>query len=58
MTHAGPCSTINYHEGFTAIHRTVSSIFPTFAPYRVYVPSFGSEWGFLLAGEHVGEARG
>ncbi|MEK7777912.1 MAG: polyamine aminopropyltransferase [Chloroflexota bacterium] len=53
VAHAGPCSPINYHEGFTAIHSTVRSIFPTVAPYRAYVPSFGSEWGFLLAGENV-----
>lgn len=53
VVQAGPCGPINYHEGFTAVHRTLSSVFPAVAPYRAYVPSFGSEWGFLLAGEHI-----
>lgn len=53
VVQAGPAGPLNYHEGFTAIHRTISAVFPIVAPYRVYVPSFGSCWGFILAGERL-----
>ncbi|MEE8442519.1 MAG: spermidine synthase, partial [Dehalococcoidia bacterium] len=51
VVQAGPAGPLNYHEVFTAIHHTISQVFPTVAPYRAYVPSFGSCWGFILAGE-------
>ncbi|MEE8442971.1 MAG: polyamine aminopropyltransferase [Dehalococcoidia bacterium] len=50
VVQAGPAGPLNYHEVFTAIHHTISQVFPAVAPYRVYVPSFGSCWGFILAG--------
>jgi len=53
VVQAGPCGPLNYHEVFTAIHHTLSAAFPVVAPYRVYMPSFGSAWGFILAGERL-----
>ena len=53
VVQAGPCGPLNYHEVFTAIHNTLSTVFPTLAPYRVSVPSFGSLWGFIIAGEQT-----
>ncbi len=53
VVQAGPCSLINFREVFTAVHHTVTSAFPAVAAYRTYVPSFGSEWGFVLAGERL-----
>ena len=51
VVQAGPAGPLNYHEVFTAVHHTISSVFPAVAPYRAYIPSFGSSWGFILAGE-------
>ena len=53
VVQAGPAGPLNYHEVFTAIHHTISAVFPIAAPYRVYMPSFGSAWGFVLAGERL-----
>ena len=49
VVQAGPCGPLNFQETFTAIHCTLASVFPALLPYRIYVPSFGSEWGFILA---------
>ena len=48
---AGPCGPLNFRETFTAIHRTLASVFPAVFPYRIFVPSFGSAWGFVLASQ-------
>ena len=53
VVQAGPCGPLNYQEVFTAVHHTIGTVFPTVAPYRVYIPSFGSAWGFILAGEQM-----
>ena len=59
VTQSGPCGPINVHEVFTAIHKTMSEELSNVSPYRVYVPSFGTMWGFIAAGlpdaPHVGE---
>ena len=46
---AGPGGPLNFRETLTAVHHTMSSVFPTVFPYRAYIPSFGSAWGFILA---------
>ena len=48
---AGPAGPLNYHEEFTAVHNTIQSVFPIVTPYRAQIPSFGSYWGFILAGD-------
>lgn len=40
---------LGVHEGHLSIVRTLGSVFPYVAPYRVHVPSFGESWGFALA---------
>ncbi|MDO8689121.1 MAG: fused MFS/spermidine synthase [Dehalococcoidia bacterium] len=40
---------LGVHEGHLSIVRTLRSVFPHVAPYRVHVPSFGESWGFVLA---------
>jgi spermidine synthase len=59
VTQSGPCGPINVTEVFTAIHKTMSETLSNVSPYRVYVPSFGTMWGFIAAGSpnapHVGE---
>jgi spermidine synthase len=56
VVQAGPCGPLNYQEVFTAIHHTIGSVFDGVASYRVHVPSFGSLWGFVLAGERLDAA--
>lgn len=49
VVQAGPCGPLNYQEVFTPIHHTLSTVFPALASYRAHIPSFGSQWGFLVA---------
>ena len=49
VVQAGPCGPLNYQETFTAVHNTMVNVFPAVFPYRCYVPSFGSPWGFIIA---------
>ena len=48
VVQAGFAGPTTYGEEFTAIHATVSTVFPTVAGYRVYIPSFGGMWGFVI----------
>ena len=48
VVQSGPAGPTNYAEVFTAIYHTAASIFPQTFPYRLYVPSFGSMWGFVV----------
>ena len=50
VAQAGPAGPTNHGEVFTAIHHTVGSQFPQAFPYRLYVPSFGTLWGFVIGG--------
>ena len=50
IVQSGPCGPLNHQEVFTAIHHTLGAVFPNLAPYRVHVPSFGTLWGFIIAG--------
>jgi spermidine synthase len=49
VTQSGPASTLNYHEVFTAINRTLREVFPVVASYSVPMQSFGEPWGFTIA---------
>ena len=49
VTQAGPAGLLNYTECFTAVARTLSTVFPSVHPYTVYVPAFTTPWGFVLA---------
>ena len=44
---AGPLTDLT--RGFTALHRTLSEVFPTVVGYTAIVPSFGGPWSFLIA---------
>ncbi|QOJ78486.1 polyamine aminopropyltransferase [Infirmifilum lucidum] len=37
-----------YLRAFSVINNTVSTVFPVARPYKVFVPAFYSEWGFVL----------
>ena len=49
ITQAGPAGLLSYTECFTAIAHTLLLLFPKTWPYAVYVPSFLSPWGFVMA---------
>ena len=38
---------------FTAVDKTLRSVFPVVAPYNVSIPSFGLPWGFTVAATRV-----
>ncbi len=42
-------TTRSYLENFTAVCRTLKSVFPIVSPYQVAIPSFGLPWGFAVA---------
>ena len=50
VTQSGPCGPTNVTEVFSAINKTIGSILGETSPYRVYIPSFGTMWGFIAAG--------
>jgi spermidine synthase len=56
VVQAGPAGLLNYHEVFTSVHYTLSTVFPTLGPYRVSIPSFGSLWSFITAGDQLNPA--
>jgi spermidine synthase len=37
---------------FTAVNKTLSTVFPVVAPYDIPIPSFGLPWGFTLASKN------
>ncbi len=49
VTQAGPSGPLNFSECFTAIARTLGTVFPRAHPYSVFVPAFVTTWGFVLA---------
>lgn len=48
VTEAGSGDIINYHEVFTPVFRTMSTVFPQVAGYTVTVPAFGGLWAFVV----------
>ena len=50
VTQSGPCGPTNATEVFSAINNTMGTVLGATSPYRVYIPSFGTMWGFIAAG--------
>jgi spermidine synthase len=50
VVQSGPAGPTNYGETFTAISNTVASVFPQTFSYQLFVPSFGTNWGFVMGG--------
>lgn len=49
VTQSGPAGYLSHHLVFSAIHKTLGSIFPRVWGYRSFIPSFVDEWGFNVA---------
>ncbi len=39
----------SYGDFNRSIYKTLKQVFPSVKPYYTYIPSFGSNWGFILA---------
>lgn len=48
VAQSGPAGPTNVSETFTAIRETISSVFASAEPYRIFMPSFGTPWGFVI----------
>ena len=44
-------------QNFTAIANTLKTVFPIVCPYRVHIPSFADEWGFISASKSLDPAK-
>lgn len=53
VVQAGPCGPLDHKEVFTAIYKTIASVFPSQEGYRTVIPSFGLTWGLILAGDSI-----
>jgi len=49
VTQSGPAGVLSHRQVFTAIHKTLSCVFPSTYAYTSHVPSFMDAWGFNLA---------
>ena len=48
VAQSGPTGPSFYEQCFSAVAKTVSSVFPVVALSETFVPSFGSTWGFVI----------
>ena len=50
VAQSGAASPTNYMDVFTSISKTMRQVFAHTSEYRVFVPSFGTMWGFIACG--------
>lgn len=48
VTQSGPAGVTCHGEVFTAINKTLESVFPAVVPYAQHVPSFADTWGWNM----------
>ena len=44
VTQSGPAGVLSSTEVFTAIHKTLQSVFPAVVPYAQHIPSYNDAW--------------
>jgi spermidine synthase len=49
MTMQAGMTKVGELDFYTAVYRTLTTVFPVVAPYQNFVPAFGTPWGFILA---------
>jgi spermidine synthase len=42
---------------YTAVHRTLTQVFPVVAGYQTFISCFGTPWGFMLASKRIDPRR-
>lgn len=50
-TQSGPAGYLSLRECFTAIYKTLASVFAYALPYQAHIPSFITLWGFTIASD-------
>ncbi len=50
IAQSGAAGPTNYKDVFTSISHTMRQVFAHTSEYRVFVPSFGTMWGFIACG--------
>jgi spermidine synthase len=53
MTMQAHMTKVGELEFFTAIHRTLSQVFPVVAGYQAFISCFGTPWGFVVASRKI-----
>jgi spermidine synthase len=53
MTMQAGMTKVGELEFFTAIHRTLSQVFPVVAGYQAFVSCYGTPWGFIVGSRKV-----
>ena len=48
VAQSGPTGPAFYEQCFSAVAKTIESVFPSVHSYEAFVPSFGSTWGFVI----------
>ena len=48
VVQAGPTGPVFYEQCFAAVANTVATVFNSVSLYEIFVPSFGSTWGFVV----------
>ena len=48
VAQSGPTGPAFYEQCFSAVAKTISTVFPQVFLYEAFVPSFGSTWGFVV----------
>ena len=48
VAQSGPTGPAFYDQCFSAVAKTIESVFPRAFLYEAFVPSFGSTWGFVI----------
>jgi len=49
VTQGGPAGVLSCDQVFTAINRTLTTVFPVVVCWGALIPSFADHWGFLVA---------
>jgi len=49
VTQGGPAGPLSCDQVFTAIHKTLATVFPVIVSWGAIIPSFADHWGFLVA---------
>ena len=48
VVQAGPTGPAFYEQCFAAVANTIATVFNSVSLYEIFVPSFGSTWGFVV----------
>ena len=53
---AGSCGPLDHKDVFTALYKTVDSIYPITRGYNGFIPSYNYDWGFIIGSKTIDHA--